>query len=153
MLHYSLLAGLRSGPETLSSLIRLVPASELDSPTAPGRFSPREVMAHLVDIEPLLLDRLRRGVEQPGCTVPYIDEDHLAAIGDYGQKDPVEMAERYIALRETSLKTIESLTPNQLTTTFNHPETGPLTVLEQVWIFLGHDHYHIAQLAQHLKTS
>lgn len=150
MLHYSLRQGLSSGPETLVKLIGLLPKDAFDRQLAPGRFTPREAMAHLVDVEPLLLARLKMGVEQPGSTVPLIDEDALAAIGGYGATDPLEMAVRYQQLRAETVAYVEALTDEDLARVFNHPETGPLTVREQVWIFLGHDEYHIAHLAEYL---
>lgn len=150
MLHYSLLAGLSDGPLTLQRLIQRIPEDQWDQRLAPGRFSPREVMAHLVDIEPRLLERLRIGVEAPGTVVPFIDEDALAISGEYFAKDPVLCAAQFVELRAISRAYLSELTPEQLDQTLIHPETGPLKVLEQIWIFVGHDLYHINQLVEHL---
>ncbi|MBX3117883.1 MAG: DinB family protein [Fimbriimonadaceae bacterium] len=122
-------------------------SSKIDLPTHDGRFTPREVVAHLADWEPILRARMQQTKDQPGSTIVPYDEGQRALDMDYAQKDWRVEIDRYIALRAETKKWLETLTAEDWNLTAVHAERGPQSLADQANLLLGHDLYHIEQLA------
>lgn len=146
--------GLRATPEILRKLLELIPLDQIDMPTHPDRFSPREVVAHLADWEAILRDeRMARAVREPGCVIAPYDESIRAIEQGYSTSDISIQLARFAAERARTVAFIESLTEEQRQIEFMHPERGPTTVGEHAAGMLGHDVYHIEQLMDVLSSS
>lgn len=148
-----LITALPVGPGVLARLIRMIPTQALDRPTHPGRFSPREVLAHLADWEPILLERMKRTVAEPGCLILGIDEEERAREQNYAQKDPLIEADRFAALRFETLEWLSERSEEDWEQTAVHNERGRMSVADQANQLLGHDLYHIQQLCDALAPS
>lgn len=146
-----LIKGLAAGPAIVERLVALVPESRYDEKTDPGRFSFREAMAHLAEWDLINLDRLRRGVQEPGCTVQGFDESQKAIDGNYQATDPVEQARLFAERRKDVVAFVKSLTPEDWTKIYYHSERGEQTVHDQAVNILGHDTYHIEHFTQYLQ--
>lgn len=142
-----LFEGLPAGPQTVRILMEGLPAENLDNPTHPGRFSPREVVAHLADWEPRLAARIRSAIESQGVAVDVWDEGELAIENGYAQSDWRSEVERFCEAREETIRMLRSLDAESFQRTFRHPERGLMTIEDQAAFLLGHDLYHIEQLA------
>lgn len=138
---------LLAGPKAIRVLMRELHPSKLDQPTHEGRFTPREIIAHLADWEPILLTRMQQTKNQPGSTIVAYDEGELAIEHKYSEKDWNTEANRYIALRTETKKWLETLTPGDWKLSATHTERGPMTLEDQANLLLGHDLYHIEQLS------
>lgn len=131
----------------------LIPVDLLDTPTHEGRFTPREVIAHLADWEAILREeRMGRAVREPGCTIVPYDEELRAIEHGYATSDVGTQLARFAAERARTVAFIESLTAEQLSHAFHHPERGATNVNEHVAGMLGHDVYHIDQLTTLLAS-
>lgn len=146
-----LMHGLSAGPKGIRALMREIHPSKLDVPTHDGRFSPREVVAHLADWEPILLERMKQTKAQPGSTLVPYDEVARAVERKYGESDWQVEADRFVALREETRRWLEGLSAEDWQLTATHQERGPQTLYDQANLLLGHDLYHIAQLAEVLE--
>jgi len=79
-MHAYLYPALSATPDIFSQIIAKVPTDKLDVPTHEGRFTPREVIAHLADWEVILREeRIVAPVQSPGKSVNAYDEGELAA--------------------------------------------------------------------------
>ncbi len=142
-----LVPGLQSSPTIFRALFREVSDERLDQPTAPGRFTPREVIAHLADWEPILRDeRMRDVLEQPGRTVAAYDEGEIAERNRYRESDPEASLQTFAAERAKTVAFVQGLTEAQMDTPMIHPERGTMTIRDLANTMLGHDLYHIEQL-------
>lgn len=146
-MHAYLLPGLRAGPIVVRRLFERIPKSRWDEPTPGDRFTPREVVAHLADWEPILLQRLVSGVERPGSSVEAYDEGARAIDEGYAQSDPGEQLKRFDSARAVTVRYVEGLAPELFANTVRHPERGEMTVEDQANLLLGHDLYHLEQLS------
>ena len=146
-----LFKGLELAPPALERIVSLVPESAFDSKNDPGRFSFREAVAHVADWESINLDRLHRGVEEPGCTVPGYDEGLLAVERNYQTWDPREQVRRFAEGREKVMAYLRGLSDEEWERVYYHAERGRQTVFEQAVTILGHDMYHLEQLTQYLS--
>lgn len=145
-----LFPGLEFGPATIERLIGLIPQNRLDDPLDPGRFGPREIVAHLADWEPILLQRMRTSRETPGATIQAHDEGKLAEDHGYKATDPIEQAASYRMRRAETIAWLRTLGPEDWGKHGVHTERGRQTVYDQANLLLGHDLYHIEQLSAYL---
>ncbi len=130
-------------------------AAQLAGPTwderrDPDRFTPREVLAHLADWEPILRARIEGALKTPDFVITPYDETQRAEDGAYSSKDPQASLRLFLAERARTVALLATLTDEQLALTAIHPENGPMTVSDLAGFFLGHDAYHIDQLLEYL---
>lgn len=124
----------------------------MDEPSSQGRFSPREVIAHLADWEPILREeRIVAPLASPGLTVAAYDEGELAERNNYAAKDPHEQAALYAVERQKTVTLLKSLTEEQWRVSMKHPERGEMTVYDMANLLVGHDMYHVEQLVASLR--
>jgi len=141
-----LIPALELSPITLERLLKLVPEQKLDVITENGRFTVREAIAHMADVEEMLLSRLRIAVESPGSSVEFFDEDQRAIDLDYAHSDVWEQMELFKTRRATTIAYVKSI---EDWSGWNvHPEQGKMTAGDVIQTGIGHDHYHIEHLTQ-----
>ena len=148
---------LYSGPKstlaTIERLMKLIPAARWDERLHPNRFTPREVVAHLADWEPIFLERILGAVEVEGYVVTPLDEDERARTHRYHEKDVPGSLQRFRAARERTLEVVQGLSDDQLARRLTHPERGEMWALDLVQMLAGHDAYHIEQLSEYLEEA
>lgn len=158
-----LLPGLEMGPKTIGNLLALMPSNLIDVPTHPGRFfsmemsgeefTPREVIAHLADWEPIFRDeRIRIASTQPGATVVVYDEAERAERLNYAATDWKEELEKWASEREKTIELLSSIPREAWQNVVIHPERGEMTLSNLANMLLGHDMYHVSQLVEALKA-
>lgn len=111
------------------------------------RFSMREVVAHLADWEPIMLTRIRTGVETPGATINAYDEGRMAIENNYADSNPIERLGAWLADRARTIEYIKTLTEEDLAKPVVHPERGRMLVGDIAHMLVSHDVYHLEQLA------
>jgi uncharacterized damage-inducible protein DinB len=146
-----LFPGLEFGPKVVEQLLSRIEPSRFDHPTHQGRFSPREVLAHLADWEPILLARMQATKESGGGTITGIDEGERAIEQNYAKTDPFEQARLFRSRREKTIAWLKTVGEEDWNLTAIHNERGPQTLYDQANMLLGHDLYHIAQLSDVLE--
>jgi hypothetical protein len=149
-MNFYLMPAVELGPLTVKRLLQLIPERRWDEALHRDRFTPREVVAHLADWEPIMRERLRTAVTTPGQTITAYDEGKMAVDHGYRALDPREQAELYRTERRTTAEFLRSITPGQWRNTVHHPERGPQSVEDLANLILGHDLYHIEQLSEYL---
>lgn len=149
-MHAYQIPGLTFGPKILRRLVEQIPEARWDEPSPGDRFSPREVIAHLADWEPIMLGRLKTGVANPGGEVQVFDEGERAVERGYRKSDMHAELEKYERARADTVLYVQGLSSEQLQHRFLHPERGEMSVDDQANMLLGHDLYHIEQLLEFL---
>jgi len=145
-MHYYLMPSLGMGPEVLRTVIRNISSEKWDTPTHPGRFTPRQVLAHMADWEPILLDRIKIAVDTPGGLAQGYDEMQWAIDHGYDRLDPHVQADLFLQRRKASIEFLEKLTPEEWQRQYNHSERGLMSVYDTANMMVGHDMYHVEQL-------
>jgi uncharacterized damage-inducible protein DinB len=136
--------------QTLERIVALIPADRWDQHRYADRFTPREVLAHLADWEPILQERIRGGVEEEGFVITPYDEGERAIAQNYQAQDPQESLQRFRASREQTIELIKGLSEEQLRRALWHPEIGGMQVADIIAMITGHDAYHLDQLSEYL---
>ena len=150
-MHAYLLPCLDFGPAVVDRLIRSIPVSKYDKAAGEGRFTPREIAAHLADWEPIMRDRIKTAVDSPGVAIAAYDEEQMAIDHGYASSDIRQQCDLFITERRKTTAYVKSLTPDLLQQAVTHPERGRQTVEDLAGMLLGHDMYHIEQLSSLLS--
>jgi uncharacterized damage-inducible protein DinB len=132
-----------STPEKLERLLARLSPEQIDRQPAPGKWSAREIMAHLADCELAFGFRLRQGAAGVEMVQPFEQDDWAR---NYGAYDFAAAAKTYRALRAWNLAFVRSLTDEQKAQVVTHPERGTMTVWTIVETMAGHDLHHLERL-------
>jgi hypothetical protein len=137
---------LAAAPATLAALLARVPPGALDRRPAAGKWSIREIVAHLGDDELVGAYRVRLILSAPGTDIQAFDQDIWAVTGRYATVDPTTALTLFRVLREANLALWRSLTPAEWDLVGLHAERGPESVRDIAAYYAGHDLNHFAQI-------
>jgi hypothetical protein len=138
------IAALASGPARADALFAAVRRAGFDRAWEPGKWTGRQIFAHLAATEVGVGFRLRQALSEPRHRVQAFDQD--AWIVRDGGGDPEVALASYKALRAFNLQLVRKLTPEDLARPVDHPERGVESVDLIVRMLAGHDRNHFAQL-------
>ena len=138
------LAALADTPQRIRSLVEGWPKARWEKSYAPGKWTARQILAHLVQTELALTTRVRFAASQHDYQAQPFSQDDW--IGIDNQADGSTSLDAYTALRAFNLAMFKHLTPDQRTRTFTHPEYGELTPEWVAAQLAGHDIHHLRQL-------
>jgi hypothetical protein len=121
----------------------------INTPPAPGKWSPREILCHLADCELVFAFRYRQTLADTNHIIQPFDQDRWAK--SYAVYTADQALELFTALRDWNLTLLRSLTPDQLAKAVTHPERGTMVLRTIIETAAGHDLNHLKQLeaAQH----
>ena len=137
---------LAAAPATLAALLARVPPGALDRHPAAGKWSIREIAAHLADDELVGAYRVRLILSAPGTDIQAFDQDVWAVTGRYALIEPTTSLTLFRVLREANLALWRSLTPPEWDLAGVHAERGAESVREIAAYYAGHDLNHFAQI-------
>ncbi len=147
-----LLNTLEFTPLILERLLDAIPQNRWDERTDPERFSFREAMAHLADWEPIMLQRIKAGVDSPGAEVKGIDEGVRAVEQGYASWDPRESVRKFKEARHETATYLRGLGADAWQGFINHNEKGRMSTYDHANMLLGHDLYHLEHATQFLQA-
>jgi len=148
-----LLVALEGTPDVVYGLLGSLDAHDpiWDYLPEPERFTLREIVAHLVDFEPVWLDRLARTREADGTSFELVDPSKLAADNDYPHSDPIVNLSLFRERRTKIVDLIKTFTEEDWDkVAVLSPPVGPLSLGLQSLYITVHDAYHTGQIAQWL---
>lgn len=127
-----------------------MPQNRWDEASGTDRFTPREVVAHLADWEPIFLSRMQTAINSPGSTIISLDEGELAKKHNYAGQSVEECLSRFRRARMDTVAWLQGLSGEQFRRTVAHPERGTMSVDDIIGYLYGHDAYHVEQLVEHM---
>lgn len=131
-------------PARVAALAAAIGNRRADEPPAPGKWSAREIVAHLADCETVFAFRLRQSLAEDNPTVQPFNQEKWAAT--YTAYDLAGALETFTALRRWNVALIRSLKADAFERKITHPERGTMTFQILVETMGGHDLNHIGQL-------
>jgi uncharacterized damage-inducible protein DinB len=142
----------REAPQTLARLIEGAPDEMLSRRPAPGKWSAREILAHLAEDELVGSWRYRQMIEHSGATLPGFDQDEWARLGDYNSWTSREALDMFRLLREANLRMFARLTLEEWQCYGMHAERGRITVEGLARHMAAHDVNHINRVRRLLEV-
>ncbi len=141
---------LEQTPIILEKLLHSAPHEVLQWKPAPDRWSISEVLAHLLDVEQMFSERVRRMVEEQSPQLPEFDEKAVQT--KYSGGTAMEHLRKFCHERDRSVATLRYLPASAGARTGQHAKLGTITVNEQMNEWAFHDLGHIRQIAELYRT-
>lgn len=133
-------------PRAIQKAIGGLSRQELSTPEPPGKWSMRQVLAHLADSEIVYSFRLRMVLAQDRPHLAGYDQDLWADRLGYEEIDAAQSLRVFTALRQLNLGLLGRAFPADLKRVGLHEERGEESVEHLVRLYAGHDLVHLRQL-------
>ena len=140
------LAVLRKTPSLLRSAVRGASPAALARHPAPGKWSVREILAHLADDEMVWGYRIRRILAENGSAIEGFDQVRWAETGRYNSTRPTDSIDMERSLRAANLALFSRLSKKEWKQYGTHSQFGRLTIAAAAELLAGHDLNHLAQI-------
>jgi len=143
-----LLWNLKSLPNELDDLLSGLDEVTLRWRPIPNKWSIKEIMCHLRDMERLAyLARYRKLLSEHNPLLPNVDQDRLAFENDYINQDAKAALDEFKWLRAETIQTLQSAPIESWDRSGVHESDGPMTV-EQLVVrqIKGNDLNHLVQM-------
>lgn len=143
---------LTATPVRLGEMLHALTDEIADFKPAPGKWSIRQVVAHLADAEIAVAARLRWAAAEPGKAGAAYDQDKLATTARYAEV-PLQLSfATFTAVRQWTITFLRKLSPEQWDGFLVHEERGKETVAQMVRLLAGHDLNHLQQIEALLQS-
>jgi hypothetical protein len=141
-----LLDRFRQGTAKVEAAIRDVTDGEWDFVPGPGRWTIRQILAHLADAEIVGADRFRPVLAEDNPTLMSYDEQAWAANLDYARRHPLQDLELFRRLRALSAGLLGSAPATAFDRAATHSERGRMTLHDLLVIYADHAEGHARQI-------
>lgn len=132
--------------EALRDATAGVSEERLAEPERPGKWSVRQVLAHLADSEIVWAYRLRMVIAQDRPPLTGYDQDAWADRLGYAEWDPAESLETFGAVRRSNLGVLRRASDADLARVGLHAERGEESLEHMIRLYAGHDLLHLRQI-------
>lgn len=132
-------------PRRVDELLATIGAAGMERPHQPGKWTARQIVGHLADVEQGSGFRVRQivtGADEG--KIQAFDQDLWAK--PYPHLDARAAARAFAALRAWNLEYYRSLSVADRDKIGLHPERGPESAETTIRMIAGHDRNHLAQL-------
>lgn len=143
-----LLERFRRGPELLAVVTTGVFGEEEDFVTAPGKWSVRQIIAHLADAELVGAHRMRQVIAEENPTLIAYNQDDWTANLDYSRRKPKTSLETFRRIRAENHELLKGLDEAAYARVGNHTENGTMTLRQLVEGYANHAESHARQLQE-----
>jgi uncharacterized damage-inducible protein DinB len=134
--------------ENLRTLSANLSPAQIDRAPAPGKWSIREIVAHLADCELVFSFRLRQtlvpGPNEPHAVIQPFDQEIWAH--RYSAYDLASALALFEAARNWNLRLLTTITEDDRHRPTTHPERGTMTFWTIIETMAGHDLNHLQQI-------
>jgi len=142
----ALLERFRRGPELMAVILTGVFGEEEDYVPAPGKWSIRQLIAHVADTEIVAAGRLRQVIAEDNPTLVSFDQNAWAERLDYARRKPKQSLESFRRLRAENYELLKGLDEAAYERTGRHTERGPLSLRQMLELFSNHAESHARQI-------
>ncbi len=146
------LAVLSATPGLLADIVRAHTPTQLTTGPFEGKWTPNEILGHLVDIEWVFAFRLRRALCDLDAAIEGFDQSRWVARQAHNDTEPAVHLEAFTLLRPYNIALWRRVTPQDLTRTYQHQERGAESIATMRVLHAGHDLAHLDQLSRYLAA-
>jgi uncharacterized damage-inducible protein DinB len=128
--------------DTTMSLLRSITEAQGDHRYAPGKWSVKEVIGHLIDSERIFTYRALRFARGDATPLPGFEQDDYVPAGKFGQRSMLDLATEYHHVRQASLVLFRSLDEEALARR-GIASGVEVSVRALAYIVAGHERHHV----------
>jgi uncharacterized damage-inducible protein DinB len=140
------LIALRETPDAIRAQVERAELSAAERTYAPGKWTLRQILIHLAQVELVFQNRLRMALTKDDYVVQPFEQDDFMTI------DPAATASQalgvYHGLRQFSLPAIDRAAAEHSDRRFRHPDFGELSIRWLLEWAAGHELRHWAQIVR-----
>jgi uncharacterized damage-inducible protein DinB len=128
--------------QRLPAFFKSLPAEKWEYRYAPGKWSIKDILQHLIDGERVFSYRALRIARGDATPLPGFDENQFALAAGADQRSPTSLLEEYRAVRQATLLLLFQLSPaqwHQKGLASGHP----VSVRALAFIIAGHEIHHL----------
>jgi hypothetical protein len=143
-----------AGAAQLRAAVAGMTREQLVARPVAGKWSTLEVVCHIADFEPILVERMKRIIAM-SKDVPLLlaaDENLFVAELKYHERDAAEELALIESTRKQMARVIRALRPEQLQLTGNHSKKGLQTLEKVIQTATGHIPHHLPFIAEKRKA-
>jgi hypothetical protein len=136
----------------LGDIVREHSAVVLRTRPFEGKWTPNEIIGHLVDSEWVYGYRLRLILSEDNPTILGTIQDSWVTRQLHNEREPSELVEIFRTLREFNLAVWRRTSAADLERTGQHNERGPESLGLMLRLLAGHDLSHLDQIARYIEA-
>src|SRR6266446_8194014 len=136
----------RRGAELLATVLTGAAGEEVDYIPAPGKWSIRQILAHVADSELVGAHRLRMVIAEDNPTLTAFDQDAWTKNLDYARRKPTQSLETFRRLRAENYELLKDLPESAFERAGMHTESGRQTLRRLLEGYTDHAESHARQL-------
>ena len=144
----ALLERYRRGAELLAMVLTGVFGEEEDFAIAPGKWSVRQIVAHVADAELVGAHRFRQVIAEDNPAINAYDQDAWARNLEYARRKPKQSLETFRRIRAENYDLLKDQPPAVFERTGMHSENGVMTLRQMLEGYAGHAESHARQLQE-----
>jgi len=133
-------------PELLRKATAGLSEAQLGTPYREGGWTVRQVVHHLADSHMNSFVRTKLALTEDTPTIKPYNQNAWATTEDAQRMDIAPSLSLFEGLHARFVALLSSLRPEDFERTFNHPESGPVTLNRQLQIYAWHGKHHIAHI-------
>ncbi len=138
----------RRGAEVLATVLTGAAGEEVDFTPAPGKWTIRQIMAHLADAELVGAHRLRLVIAEENPMLTSFDEGAWSKNLDYARRKPTQSLDTFRRLRAENYELVKELPESAFERTGMHSQNGPMSLRQLVSGYADHAESHARQLQE-----
>jgi len=142
----TLLERFRRGAELLAATVSGMSGSESDFSPAPGKWTARQIVAHLADTELVAAERMRRTIAEDTPALMAFDQDRWATALDYSERRMADSLDLLRAVRIANFELLRGLPETAFARRALHSERGEITLMDMLSGFTKHVEHHAKQI-------
>jgi len=130
-----------------AALLRNAPAERANQAYAPGKWTLKEVVGHIVDVERVMSYRALRFSRNDATDLPGFDENAFVVNSNFGQRTLIDLVDELEAVRAATVHLAKHIDADALSRrgTANNTEA---TVRGLLYIIAGHELHHVALIRE-----
>jgi hypothetical protein len=141
-----LLERFRRGPELIAVTLTGVFGEEEDFVPAPGKWSIRQIVAHVADSELVCAHSFRQMIAEENPTMIAYDQEAWAKNLDYARRKPKQSLESFRHMRAENYELLKDLPESAYARTGNHSLRGSITLRDLLELLAQHAESHARQM-------
>jgi DinB superfamily len=117
---------------------------------APGKWSVREVVGHMIDTERIFGYRALRSARADRTPLPGFEQDDYVAAGGFDERPWADLVDEFYAVRRSNLAMFRGL-PKEAWTRCGIANGNELSVRAAAYVIAGHERHHLGVIREKYK--
>ncbi len=144
--YHAALTALTAFPSELGTLVAGISDDDAQRMPAPNEWSVVEIIGHLIDIDPLQIDRIDRMLAEERPHFVRFDPDAAVTAAGYGRRALTDVLAAFTDVRRATVDGLSTIAPDELSRVGVRYTGQEVTLGQLLTAFAAHDQTHAQQI-------